>query len=201
LPRWNAIWALACCLERRARSAPTEAGLAFYERARRALDEADEAWLIARRSGSGIEGRRLIVASPRYLEQHGEPHEPADLHRHTAIVYSQNVGGERWKFRRGSAEVSVSMRSRLAFSAAEGVREGVIAGPGVAIASEWMISPEPADGSAVRILREWTLPTIDLWAVYPSGRLPSAKARAFVSYCSDRIRRPPSPVRGKKAAR
>ena len=37
----------------------------------------------------------------------------------------------------------------------------------------------------MRLLPEWRLPTIDLWAVYPSGRLASAKARAFTAFVQE----------------
>ncbi|WP_409936806.1 hypothetical protein [Rhizobium leguminosarum] len=40
-----------------------------------------------------------------------------------------------------------------------------------------MFAPELASGAVQRLLPDWTLPTIDLWAVFPSGRLVSAKAR------------------------
>jgi DNA-binding transcriptional LysR family regulator len=32
------------------------------------------------------------------------------------------------------------------------------------------------------VLADWRLPALDLWAVYPSGRLASAKARTFVEF-------------------
>ena len=31
-------------------------------------------------------------------------------------------------------------------------------------------------------MKDWTLPNQDLWAVFPTGRMASAKARAFVEY-------------------
>jgi hypothetical protein len=32
------------------------------------------------------------------------------------------------------------------------------------------------------VLTEWTLPSIDVWAVFPSGRMATTKARVFVSF-------------------
>jgi DNA-binding transcriptional LysR family regulator len=32
------------------------------------------------------------------------------------------------------------------------------------------------------VLTDWRLPARDLWAVFPTGRMASAKARAFVEY-------------------
>jgi DNA-binding transcriptional LysR family regulator len=60
------------------------------------------------------------------------------------------------------------MRGQLAFSAAEGVREAILADLGIAIVSEWMMSRELADGSVVPALKEWTLPEMELWAVFPN---------------------------------
>jgi DNA-binding transcriptional LysR family regulator len=76
----------------------------------------------------------------------------------------------------------VYLKARLKLSAAEGVREAVLAGQGFAIASRWMFTPELKSGEVVSILDKWTLPAMDLWIIYPSGRLTSAKARAFVNW-------------------
>ena len=45
-----------------------------------------------------------------------------------------------------------------------------------------MFSPELAAGAVQPVLADWFLPPLDLWAVYPTGRLASTKARAFVSF-------------------
>lgn len=230
---------------------PSDAGQAFYERARRTLAEAAEAESAARGEGAGLEGRlrvsssvtfarlhlvprigafmeahpnlsldlvlddryvdllqenidvalragelsdssltarrlatceRHVVASPAYLERMGTPNTPLDLLAHSAIVYTQGLVAEEWRFRRGTAETSVRIPTRLSLSAAEGVREAVIAGLGVAVSSRWMMEPELASGSVVPMLTDWKLPNADLWVLYPSGRLPTAKARAFVNW-------------------
>lgn len=124
---------------------------------------------------------RHVVASPAYLAAAGTPETPEDLRDHTAIVYSRSLIAEEWRFRRGPSETSVRVPTRLAVSAAEGVREAVLAGLGLAISSRWM-TPEIANGSVVPVLTDWELPGVDLWAIYPTGRLPAAKARAFVDW-------------------
>src|SRR6266403_1029101 len=233
------------------RLSPTEAGIAFYERALRAITEANEAEAAAQGAGAGLEGRlricspvtfarlhlvpklgtfldahpklrlelvmddriidlvaenidaglhlgvlrdsaliarklaqadRLVVASPAYFERRGVPRTPADLLEHDGVIYGQSSGGEEWLFRRGTSETSVHLRTRLTLSAAEGVREAVLAGQGFAISSRWMFAPELATGEVVPVLEEWSLPPMDLWVIYPSGGLTSAKARAFVKW-------------------
>lgn len=233
------------------RLSPTEAGIAYYERALRTLTEADEAEAVARSAGAGLDGRlricapvtfarmhlvpalgafldshpklklelvmedrtidlvaenidvalcwgiladsalvarklaqaeRLIVASPAYLARRAVPNTPADLVEHNAIVYNQSSGGEEWRFRRGTSETSVHIQRRLTVSAAEGVRAAVLAGQGFAISPRWLFAPELETGEVASVLDEWTLPPIDLWVIFPSGRLTSAKARTFVQW-------------------
>lgn len=229
--------------------APTEAGLRFFERARLAIREADEAELEARGAGAGLSGRlrvsaattfarllivprlpaflarhpdieidvllddriidlvsegidlalrmgeltdsasiarriarerRSVIATPAYLARAGTPLTPADLATHQAIVYSQL--GDSWTFRRNGTEASVAVRGRVRLSAAEGIRAAVLADMGLTVNSDWMFAPELESGAVRRVLEDWELPPVDLWAVFPTGRLASTKARAFADY-------------------
>jgi DNA-binding transcriptional LysR family regulator len=131
-------------------------------------------------------GERAVFATPRYLAARGTPNIPADLANHTAVIYSKDIGATgSWSFSRDGTEFSVSIAGQLRVSAAEGVRAAVLADIGIAITSEWMFAPELANGEVQAILTQWNLPSIDLWAVYPSGRLASAKARAFVAFVQE----------------
>ncbi|HVJ43897.1 MAG TPA: LysR family transcriptional regulator [Dongiaceae bacterium] len=140
--------------------------------------------LVARKLGTM---RRVVVASPAYLARFGEPAAPADLPLHAAIIYTQGGGGANWTFARRGTSVSVALQGRLHFTAAEGVREAVFAGLGLAISSVGMFEPELSRGVVKPLLSEWTLPPIDLWAVFPGGRRVSAKARSFVDFAETQL--------------
>jgi DNA-binding transcriptional LysR family regulator len=45
-----------------------------------------------------------------------------------------------------------------------------------------MFAPELESGEVVSVLDDWTLAPIDLFVIYPSGRLTSTKARTFVKW-------------------
>jgi DNA-binding transcriptional LysR family regulator len=141
--------------------------------------------LTARRIGRGA---RVVVATPGYLARMGEPATPDELVHHEAIIYDQRGGGDSWNFVQGAAERAVTIKGRLHVTAAEGVREAVLAGMGLAVSSEWMFSPEITAGEVKRILRDWSLPPVDLWAVFPTGRKASLKARAFASFIERELR-------------
>jgi DNA-binding transcriptional LysR family regulator len=138
--------------------------------------------LIARRIA---ECPQLVIGTPAYFENYGEPSAPADLHQHEAVVYRVCGGGASWTFRKGSVDAAVNLSGRLRVTAAEGVREAVFSNLGFAIASEWMFQPELNAGIVRAVLRDWTLPPMDLWAVFPTGRRASAKARAFVTFMEE----------------
>lgn len=228
---------------------PTEAGQRYYERAKTALDEADEAELAARHSASGLSGhlrisaattfarihiipelprfldshpdlqtevilddwvidllaegvdvslrmgkladssatarklataKRSVIATPQYLKTCGEPLTPAALAEHQAILYSAQPS--TWTFNHQGTLASVSLQGRIRVSAAEGQRAAVLNHMGLCIASDWMFYDELRSGEVVKLLTEWQLPDIDLWAVFPSGRLTSAKARQFALF-------------------
>jgi DNA-binding transcriptional LysR family regulator len=63
----------------------TEAGLNYYERARRSIEEADEAELAARSADSGLTGRLRIAAAVTFARIHVIPHLPEFLQRHPDV--------------------------------------------------------------------------------------------------------------------
>jgi DNA-binding transcriptional LysR family regulator len=144
----------------------------------RVIDLVSEGIDIALRMGELADS--AVVATPAYLERHGVPEVPADIATHQAVVYTQL--GNSWTFRRQGTEASVAVSGRVRFTAAEGIRAAVKADMGLAVTSDWMFWPELQNGEVLRVLQDWKLPDIDLWAVFPTGRLASAKARAFADF-------------------
>jgi DNA-binding transcriptional LysR family regulator len=139
-------------------------------------------------SNSDMTARRIgrsplrVVATPAYLAAHGVPRHPAELGEHAAVIYQRPDNGAQYVFERGGEQHTVALHGRMRVSAAEGVRAAVLAHMGVTVASEWMFAPELVSGQVQRVLADWTLPAVDLWAVFSSGRKASAKARAFAAF-------------------
>lgn len=148
------------------------------------MGDLQDSSLTARKIG---QSPRVVVGAPSYFEAAGEPATPAELVAHQAVIYDQRGGGAIWAFTQGTAESAVTIKGRVRLTAAEGVREAVFAGMGLAVASEWMFAPEVASGRVRRVLQDWQLPAIDLWAVFPTGRNASTKARAFASFIEQEL--------------
>jgi DNA-binding transcriptional LysR family regulator len=134
--------------------------------------------------------RHAVIGMAAYFARAGEPRSPGELIAHEAVIYSQRGGGAVWTFHRDGAELAVTVKGRLHVTAAEGVRAAVLADAGLAIASEWMFAPELAAGTVRAVLRDWDLPSMDLWAVYPAGRTATTKARTFIAFVEEVMQQP-----------
>jgi len=159
---------------------PVEEGIDVAFRLGRLADSALTARRIARCD-------RMIFGTPGYFSREGIPAAPTDLAGHKAVVYTGAGGGSVWTFQRGKKEIPVVLRENMLMSAAEGAREAVFAGLGLTVASEWMFRPELESGKVIAVLREWSLPPVDLWAIFPTGRRMSAKSRAFADFVEAEI--------------
>ena len=131
--------------------------------------------------------RRILVATPGYLAQYGVPNAPDDLADHAAIVLSRGEGGDQITFTRDGIATEVTLQTRLRISALEGLRAALLAGLGVAVASEWIIDDELASGRLVEIMPDWRMPHLDLWAVLPGARHASPQARAFIAFVEEQL--------------
>ncbi|HVJ40184.1 MAG TPA: LysR family transcriptional regulator [Dongiaceae bacterium] len=236
---------------------PTEAGQNFYARARRTIEEAEEAVLAARGVAAGLSGRvrvtaavcfarlhivpklpqfleahpdlevdllledrnvdlieegvdlalrmgqqsdpsmtmrkiaerpRKVIATPEYFERHGRPQSPAELIAHHAVIYTRDNGGEAYTFSRATEEMSVNLAGRVRISATEGLRAAIFSSIGLSISSGFAFGPELASGEVTTALDDWSLPSFSLYAVYPTGRMASGKARAFAAFVEDCLR-------------
>ena len=98
------------------------------------------------------------------------------------VVYTHDGVGEACTFRQGAAEMTVTPRARVSITASEAVRAAVLADIGMTIASEWTFTPELISGAVVPVMADWVLAPIALSAVFPTGRLISAKAREFIAF-------------------
>lgn len=127
---------------------------------------------------------RVVVASPAYLARHGLPQTPAELLQHNVIIYEQNNLTTNWLFKQATQETSVKVQGQLHVTSAEGLREAVLAGLGLAIVSRWMMSQELLDNKVVTVLDDWHLPGVTLWAVHASGRMVSTKITTFLTWFS-----------------
>jgi DNA-binding transcriptional LysR family regulator len=125
----------------------------------------------------------VVVAAPDYLAERGTPTKPADLVTHDALIYSTVQGDARWPFTgpRGKA-VQMTVKGPLRSNNLSALLSAARGGMGVA-ALPWYVANESINsGAVVPVMTEWTLPSQEIHAVYPSPRMVPAKVSGFVQW-------------------
>jgi DNA-binding transcriptional LysR family regulator len=144
---------------------------------------------------SNLAARRLSVfrtqvyASPLYLERHGEPAHPDELASHRAIALhkSRTNGTYAWTLGDGTRSAEYRVDPILVANDPGPLISALLAGEGLMLASDVTVRRYVEAGHLRRVLAGWTGPELDFNAVFPRGRLPSPKVRAFVDFLVERL--------------
>lgn len=131
--------------------------------------------------------KRILCASPSYLEEYGTPNTPKDLLSHNCITL---IGLENWLFRasddaEGQEKIKVKVKGNFRTDNGEAIRDACAQGIGITINSTWSAREQLNKGELIEVLPNYPLVSqTDIWAVYPSSRQLAPKVRAFIDYFS-----------------
>ena len=132
--------------------------------------------------------RRMLCASPDYLEKHGMPEHPQELIDHRLIDFINMAPGSEWHFQHGSESYSISPDSQLHVNKADIAIEGAVAGRGITRVFSYMIASELDSGELVPILQEHEPPPIPVHVMHKELGQTSARVRAVVDHCVEHLR-------------
>lgn len=127
--------------------------------------------------------RRLLCASPAYLEAHGAPRAPQELTQHNCIGIRQgNDGYGIWRLSSGKQTQTVKVRGNLSTSDGEIAVNWALDGHGILMRAEWDIAKYLRSGRLRQVLDNWQTPPADIHVYYPQRHQLSARVRAFVDF-------------------
>jgi len=136
--------------------------------------------------------RRVLVASPAYLETRGAPDTPHALGMHTIIASSAGDFGTAWRFNFGAGEQSVKIRPRLTVTSNDAAVEAAVEHLGITRLLSYQVAQEIADGRLVTLLDEFELPASPIHIVHRSGPYSPSKVRAFIDLMAESLRSNPA---------
>ncbi len=165
----------------------------------RQVDLVEEGWDIAIRIGgmknSSLVARKLsscrtvICAAPSYLTGMSTPRTVAELPRHNCLGYtlSRTIGAGQWQF--GGGEMAgVAVSGNLNANNGDALVAAAIAGGGIIYQPTFLVAREIAAGLLIPIELDRPPLSLDgIFAVYPGGRRPPAKLRAFIDFLVERF--------------
>lgn len=138
--------------------------------------------LIARRLAPN---RRVICASPAYLEKHGLPKTPEDLNDHNCLSMATQ---QSWKIMGDNQEFDFHPKGNLVSNEIGAIHQACLKGLGIGRFSTWLVAEDLKQKKLQALLPSFDI-TADwaIWAVFPSTRLIAPKVRAFVDFLVDRF--------------
>ena len=135
------------------------------------------------------ETRRVVCASPAYLERHGAPAEPGDLAAHRCLGFTGLSPGHEWSFQAEGrplrATVAPAFSSNQIDVALQACRDGL----GVGQFLCYQVNAALAEGALARVLEAFEPPPSPVNLIYPGSRLLSSNVRSLVDWMAPRLRR------------
>ncbi|MEO0999975.1 MAG: substrate binding domain-containing protein, partial [Pseudomonadota bacterium] len=144
---------------------------------------------------SSLRARRLaeagarLVASPDYIARRGAPETLDALTEHELLHYSNLSTGNFWRLKTPQGEERhIRARGRLTVNNGEALMLAAEEGLGISLVPSFILRDRLESGRLVALLPDLALDTMGIFAVYPPGRFPQPKLRAFIDHLAETYR-------------
>lgn len=136
------------------------------------------------------ESRRVLCASPGYIERVGAPNRPTDLPKHNCLTFRDHPGHNVWSFRGPEGVEEIRVTGNMFVRSADALAAGAVAGLGLILLPDWNIGIELRSHRLQAALTDYQVvpPASPIYAVYPPSPYVPPKVRAFVDFLRDRLR-------------
>lgn len=153
------------------------------------IGQLEDSALIAKRIG--VVGN-VLVASPDYLQRHGEPRVPGELSLHRCLARRGESFHRDWTLISHDGETQVGVAPKIILGSNAELLNAARAGLGITKMLEMAAAPYLETKALVRILPDVRLPDLPLHLVFPEGGNRVAKTRALIEFLEKRIKSDPS---------
>jgi DNA-binding transcriptional LysR family regulator len=167
----------------------------FLDRIVNVVDEgADVAIRIGELPNSSLQAiavgkvRRVLCASPAYLERHGVPRQPDDLASHTTIQATGVSPSPEWRINADGRTLAVPIQPRLITTTNDSAIAAAVAGLGIVRLLSYQIVRELAEGKLNIVLPEYELSPLPVHVVHREGKHANQKVRAFLDLAIESLR-------------
>lgn len=135
--------------------------------------------LVARRLGRL---RRILVAAPAYLTNHGTPETPEQLSSHRQVRFSWAATDNNMPLTGPAGPVLVAVQTSFLANNTFVLTKALVAGLGLGGAQLPQIQEELAAGTLVQIMPAFNYVPLDVHAVFPTSHFVPAKVRVFIDH-------------------
>lgn len=125
------------------------------------------------------EVRRVLVASPDYLNARGVPANVPALHGHSLISFTEVDRAHEWRFG-PTGKTAIRIEPRLSLNTADAAIAATLDGAGIARVLSYQALAALESGRLVTVLDGSSPPPIPVHLVYQANRRASVNVRAFI---------------------
>ena len=137
-----------------------------------------------------LNSRRVLCASPEYLQKQGEPRGPRDLMSHNCLCYRLSGSEDnRWAFFQQGQEYLVQVKGNLVVDDTSLARQWALAGEGLVYKSELDVYVDLQQGRLVHLLRSFEGQPSPLYLVYPGAVNLPLRSRMLVDFLLAQVSR------------
>ena len=129
----------------------------------------------------------VSCASPSYINANGEPEHPMDLKQHACLMYDLPGTPHKWHFNEGRKSLEVYIEPLLLSNSSKLLHAALLAGRGIGMIPDFMISDDLATGRLVPLLQNFQTLTMNLYSLRPADRMPSHRLTGFHEYLCDHL--------------
>ena len=123
--------------------------------------------------------RRVFCASASYLDRHGVPDNPRDLHEHRVGLYSGYPTRDRWIFHQGEEKIVLDLKPTFRSNSVHLLKEIALEGGGIVCVPTLVASESILSGKLRIVLPDWQLSSFQLSIIYPVSHRGGAKLKLF----------------------
>lgn len=135
--------------------------------------------------------RRVLCASPLYLNAYGAPEHPSDLLQHTIVSSSAVSPRVEWRFGSGAEPLTVRMKPRLVVTSNDAAMQAAVGGLGITRLLSYQVAQEVERGALKLVLENFEEEPWPVHVVHREGKYGSFKVRAFIDCVVERLRAQP----------
>jgi DNA-binding transcriptional LysR family regulator len=133
-----------------------------------------------------VDVRMVACCSPGYVRRRGAPRHPAELARHSCLLYGHG-GVVSWDFVVDGVSKGFEVEGPLRANNGELIRDAAVAGLGIVRLPDFIVAEALGGGQLVTVLEEFLPMAVTVYAVYPQHRQSSVAVRAFVEFLRGRL--------------
>ncbi|MCO4888452.1 LysR family transcriptional regulator [Cupriavidus sp. WGtm5] len=129
--------------------------------------------------------RRVLAASPRYLERKGMPRTIEDLASHAMLIYSYANRPNELTFSRDEVQQTINVRSTLESNDGQVLRAAALNGMGILVQPKYIVYDDIVAGRLVPVLDDWDLPRLTVNIAFQTRTHLPARVRLFIEFLVD----------------